>query len=487
MDLLRVWRLSVAPLLGVALVLVGVAGCESAEEGVEPTVEVATTVVLVEPTATLAPTATVQPTATLVVEEPVATATVEAPSGGDDDLAYLTDRVYELTMMLAEELSPRQSATVEELKAAMFLSDEMEALGYEVEVQEFEVTEAGASGSIEVLSSAGRGDPSVEFSRPSGDTARIFFLPFVPVKTGEVEGELVYVGLGDDADYEGVDVKGKIALMSRGTLTFEEKETNAAERGAIGAVVFNNEPPYYFGGRLEEEPDVLVGGIPMEDGEKLRDALEDGEVLDVELLVYPDGDGPSRNVIAELNNDIVEDQVLVIGAHYDTTPWSPGANDNGSGVAVALIVADVLSDDRLPFDLRFLFFGSEETGLHGSNHYAGELSQAEVDRILAMVNLDVVGTGDLEVFGNETLTGYAESAAEEYGVDLTLAEPFEWGASDYVGFDERGVPFIMFYADELDYINHPSDTVEHVEPEPLGGTVVTVLGLVELLAGSIWE
>ena len=45
----------------------------------------------------------------------------------------------------------------------------------------------------------------------------------------------------------------------------------------------------------------------------------------------------------------------------------------------------------------------------------------------------------------------------------------------------------MFYADELDYINHPSDTVEHVEAEPLGGTVVTVLGLIEALADSIEE
>ena len=104
-----------------------------------------------------------------------------------------------------------------------------------------------------------------------------------------------------------------------------------------------------------------------------------------------------------------------------------------------------------------------------------------------MINMDVVATGDLEVFGDETLTGYAEDAAEAYGIELELAEPFERGASDYVGFDERGVPFIMFYADELDYINHPSDTVEHVEREPLGGTVVTVLGLIEVLADSIGE
>ena len=503
MAVARDWRLVVAPVLGAALVLVGVVGC-NAEENAEPTVDldrdVATaTTVPNTPAGVIAPTKTpvvvVDPTATLVAATPTmaaaepSAATVEVAAemdgDGDLDLASLTDRAYELTIMLAEDLSPRQSATDEELRAAEFLLDEMEELGYEVSLQDFEVTEAGPSGSIEVLLRSGSGDATMMFSRRSGNTARIFFLPFEPVKTGQVESEMVFVELGEDEDFEGVDVEGKIALMSRGMLTFEEKETNAAERGAIGVVVFNNEPRFYFGGRLEQEPDVLVGGIPQEDGESLRDALDDGEMLNVELLVYPDGDGPSRNVIAELNNDIVGDQVVVIGAHYDTTPWSSGANDNGSGMATALIVAEELADDELPFDVRFVFFGSEETGLHGSNYYAGELSQEEIDRIEAMVNLDVVATGDLEVFGDETLMGYAESAAEEYGVDLALAEPFEWGASDYVGFDERGVPFIMLYADELDYVNHPSDTVEHVEAEPLGGTVAIVLRIIERLADSM--
>ncbi len=508
MEFVRDWRLVAAPVVGAAFVLVGVVGCEAGEEVVEPTVEAAATATLVPdtPTAVVEPTATAvfEPTATTVATA-VPTATMVPPTATsvpptetvdaeaeitaeiDPYLASLTDRAYELTIMLAEKLSPRQSATEEELEAAMYLLAEMEELGYEVESQDFEVTEANAAGSIEVLGGVNGSGPNVKFSRPDGDTARIFFVPFEPVMTGKIEGELVYVGLGDDADYEGVDVEGKIVLIARGNLTFEEKETNAAERGAIGAVVFNNQPRYYFGGRLEEEPDVFVGGIPREDGVTLRDALDDGEDLVVELLVYPDGDGPSRNVIAELNNDIDGDKVLVIGAHYDTTPWTAGANDNGSGVASALIAAEELADDELPFDLRFVFFGSEETGLHGSNYYAGELSQSEVDRIVAMVNLDVVATGDLEVFGDEELTGYAVEVAGEYGVELALAEPFEWGASDYVGFDEREVPFIMFYADELDYINHPSDTVEHVEAEPLGRAVAIVLGLVEELADSIEE
>ena len=160
------WRLVVAPVFGAALVLVGAVGCDSSEGVVKPTA----TAVIVEPTATMVPntpTAVVEPTATAVTVEPTATllpptatsilptATVEARAEAtaevDPYVASLTDRVYELTIMLAEELSPRQSATDEELEAAMFLLAEMRELGYEVELQDFEVTEAGASGSIEVL------------------------------------------------------------------------------------------------------------------------------------------------------------------------------------------------------------------------------------------------------------------------------------------------------------------------------------------------
>ena len=61
--------------------------------------------------------------------------------------------------------------------------------------------------------------------------------------------------------------------------------------------------------------------------------------------------------------------MLVVGAHYDTTPDTQGANDNGSGVAVALTIAEELADDELPFDLRFVMFGAEETGLNGSFAY----------------------------------------------------------------------------------------------------------------------
>ena len=430
------------------------------------------------PTPTQSPTAT--PTAKVVLVE---TATVETDVVAED-FDDLVRRVYDLTIMLALELSPRQSATDEELRAAEFLLDEMTELGYETSFQDFEVTEAWGSGTFEILADDD-GTPEIEFDRRDGKTARIFLAPFSPIKPGIVNGKIIAAGLGDDEDFKDVDTSGNIALVGRGQISFQEKAANATENGAVGLVVYNNEPRFYFGGRLDSKPAILTGGIPKEDGELMLDALAEGETLNGEMMIYPAGNGPSRNVIAELNNDILNDQVVLIGAHYDTTPWTQGANDNGSGVAAAMIVAEELADDELPFDLRFVFFGSEETGLHGSNHYAYALSQDEIDRIEAMINLDVVAVGDLLVFGDEELAELTENVAEKLDVNFEVTEPFERGASDYAAFDERGVPYLMFYADDLRFINHPSDTIDHIDAVPMGGTAAILLGLIERLADTI--
>ena len=440
-----------------------------------PPTPVSTSTVTLPPSPTVAAKPTSQPE----------TSISEADDLEADDLEALSSRAHELTIMLAQEMSPRQSATEEELRGAIFLSDEMTELGYESVLQNFEVTEAFPSGSLEVLPGSGDSEPGATFSRRDGDTHRIFFLPFEPLKIGQTQGDIVFAGLGDSDDFEDVDVYGKIVLMERGTLSFEAKETNAADRGAIGLVVFNNEPRFYFGGTLEQEPEIFAGGIPQADGRRLQRALDDGKKVTAELLVYPSGNGPSRNVIAELNNEIAGDPVVVIGAHYDTTPWSSGANDNGSGTAAALIVAEELADDELPFDLRFIFFGSEETGLHGSTYYVNDLSISELARIEAMINLDVVATGELSALGTQSLIDHATQTAEEFDFDIEVTLGLDGASSDHAPFEEKGVPFVMVYADDLTYINHPSDTIQHLDSEPMGQAVAVVLGIIERLADSI--
>ena len=123
-DSVKDWRLGVVSVLGAAFVLFGIVGCDSGEEVVDPTVEeveatATATAVIAEPTATLVadtPTATVAVEATATATMVATEATVVDSAVDDDvDLESLTDRVYDLAIFLAEDLSPRQSATDEEL------------------------------------------------------------------------------------------------------------------------------------------------------------------------------------------------------------------------------------------------------------------------------------------------------------------------------------------------------------------------------------
>ncbi len=83
---------------------------------------------------------------------------------------------------------------------------------------------------------------------------------------------------------------------------------------------------------------------------------------------------------------------IVVGAHYDAVSGSPGANDNGSGVAVVLEMIRSLKDYRFRHAVEFCFFDKEEDGLIGSAVYVREMDTSSPS--LAMINLDVEGTGD---------------------------------------------------------------------------------------------
>ena len=86
---------------------------------------------------------------------------------------------------------------------------------------------------------------------------------------------------------------------------------------------------------------------------------------------------------------------LIIGAHYDAVPFSPGADDNGSGVAVLLEAARVLSRIDRPSRLQvcFVAFAMEENGMIGSQHYVERLRKNRTP-VAGMLSLECVGYTD---------------------------------------------------------------------------------------------
>ena len=431
------------------------------------------------PTATSAP--TTLPTATLV---PVQTP-AEAPTPTPDPLAQ---KVWDTAVMLAEELSPRESATEEELRAAEYLAGRFSGWGYDVGLQDFEAVEISRATRLVVT---GPGDAVEGLSRlgyREGDRVWMFAFPVDPSSLAaegyEVEGQMAYAGRGTEEDFSGVDLKGKIALIEGGGgVSLREKVEGAGEAGAAAAVIFNEEPNAGASwDRIFRDTRIPAIGIGNREGRGLLRALETGGGLEVRVSKSPLAQQPSRNVVAELNNDIEDDETLIIGAHYDTTPNSPGANDNGSGVAAALVVAEELSDDELPFDLRFVLFGAEEIGLNGSFAYVGGLGEGESENILAMINLDVVGTGELTGIGTERMVELAVETAADIGFDLGTVDLGAGYGSDHIAFMLAGIDVIFLFADDVTYINSPLDTLEHLQPEPLAQSVELTLELIGRLA-----
>ena len=170
-----------------------------------------------------------------------------------------------------------------------------------------------------------------------------------------------------------------------------------------------------------------------------------------------DGRGKPRvesfNILADTGGDA--GRTVVVGAHLDSVQEGPGINDNASGVAAVLETARWIKEAGItPVNrVRFAFWGGEEDGLYGSQHYVDELSTAEISQTAANLNVDMAASpngvrsvhdGDGTDFGN---AGPAGSKAMEdiffryFEENALPAEttPFD-GGSDYDAFLEAGIP-----------------------------------------------
>ena len=194
------------------------------------------------------------------------------------------------------------------------------------------------------------------------------------------------------ADFAGFPA-GSIALIQRGTCTFAVKAVNAQAAGASAVIIFNqgNDPTRegLIVGTLipgGEGVTIPVVGASFADGAALSQAGSTARIV-----VDPPESRPQVNIIAELpgRND---DNVVMAGAHLDSVQAGPGINDNGSGSAALLEVAEQLANTKPQNTLRFAWWGAEEDGLLGSTAYVDGLSDEELARIALYLNFDMVGS-----------------------------------------------------------------------------------------------
>jgi aminopeptidase YwaD len=170
---------------------------------------------------------------------------------------------------------------------------------------------------------------------------------------------------------------------------------------------------------------------------------------------------------------------IVVCAHYDTKVGTPGALDNGAGVAALLSLAQQLAGRTLPVSIEFIAFSAEEYGgsLDDSEYYI-RVAGDRLGTILAAINMDGIGYR----LGTSTVALMAGSEALQAEVDRLLAgypgvtwtEP--WPQSNHSTFAMRGVPAVAFTSTGAwDLAHQPEDTVDWVGVEKVA-EVVSLVG-----------
>ncbi|CUS15587.1 unnamed protein product [Tuber aestivum] len=284
------------------------------------------------------------------------------------------------------------------------------------------------------------------------------YMTYSPSTGGStIKAQLVKVAnLGcDQSDYP--EVKGKIALISRGDCQFGLKVARAGAAGAAGAVIYNNLPGLIGGGTLSnltrpEGPYVPLAAISGADGAALVAAVEAGPVQG-SLSVNATIDVKYTNNVLATTKGGDQSNVIMSGAHTDSVSAGPGINDNGSGSIGILEIALQLTKWSVKNAVSFGFWSAEEFGLIGSSYYIDNLPEDERAKIALYLNFDMIASpnfgyfiydGDGSAF-NDTPpigSGAIEHLFEGYFRKVGLpTRPTNFsGRSDYAPFMEIGIP-----------------------------------------------
>lgn len=358
---------------------------------------------------------------------------------------------------LSDGIGWRVAGTSREHRAARYGARVLRDLGYRVELQPFPVPDK------KLAELRARGVHWQSAAAAGG-------------AVGRAEGEITDLGTATEVT---ADLTGRLALFTRVPGKELDQAKAAAAAGARAVLIANVRSTTYperkaaaFFPVLAEAVPVPVLGIAEYHGARIR-----GGVARLSLEVTAHTGLTSYNVLAERRAVLPnpDRKAVIVSAHYDSVPGSPGGNDDGSGTALCLELARALR--RLPTqqDLRICLWGAEELGLVGARHYVRQLDDASAARITGCFQNDMVATSHppagtywlLSVDGAaNTTTDAIAAAAGRLGYTGQTKGPTARGSSDHEAFFERGIAAGNFSwrggeaPSQLEPVYHtPEDTV----------------------------
>jgi len=317
-------------------------------------------------------------------------------------------------------------------------------------------------------------------------------------------------------DYTGINVTNKIVMVFKqnpkwknddkdwGTNYPREKSLVAKKHGAKG-ILFLSLPN-------DEKPQPLIGSVMHGEGEQpvdfpqLHISLDAANELlsktgftisdcqtkidekkkplsmnlttkaQIEVHASYEKNARTMNVVAMINgkDEKLQEEYVIIGAHLDHVGSQagilfPGANDNASGSAAVLEIAEAFIKGGIEpkRSVIFVLFASEEQGLNGSKHFVQSWKKG-YDKIIAMINLDCVGYGDSIQVGNGKSVPILWDIAnqiDETSFNSMVERTWNGGGADATPFHEKGVPCLYFVTtNSYDHLHLPTDTFETLNP-----------------------
>jgi hypothetical protein len=231
----------------------------------------------------------------------------------------------------------------------------------------------------------------------------------------------------------------------------------------------------------------LLEGVTLE----LRSRVADSTATSDNVLGVLEGQGP------------LAEQTVVVGAHYDhvgmggfgslapgTYAVHNGADDNASGTAMLMAVANRLGDEFASLSshrrIVFIAFTAEERGLLGSQAYIRS-PRFPLEQTVAMVNLDMVGRlqdNELSVYGTGTadcMDAIVETANASLGFEL-FKFATGYGPSDHQSFYQAGIPVVFFNTGLHRDYHRPSDDFDKIDFGGMTRITDMVYGVTKQLA-----
>lgn len=367
------------------------------------------------------------------------------------------------------------------------------------------------------------------------------FLPEAVASTGSAQGTLVFAGYGIQAsvaghdDYSGLEVKGKVVIALEGTPPVQQgpnllrayqsarvKARIAKEQGAVALILVQREdaplPTVAFGRGSDSGIPVVL--LRRKAAERLLAACG---VAPEELWQNPKGRplgdasvtvqtevtqkyGATANIlgVVEGTDPQLKDEYIILGAHMDHLGWGYqggslytgklpaihyGADDNASGTAGLLELAQYFAANPTKRSLLFIAFSGEEIGLLGSSHYTRH-PIVPLEKTVAMINMDMIGRlrdNNLSVIAVDSSPAWRpllEELNTEAGFNLSLGGGGFGAGSDHAPFLARKIPALFFFTGMHREYHTPADKPELINAPGAARVVRLVAQVTERIANA---